>query len=189
MVILYRFYCITIPILVYLGGFDSRAVSLPSEIQHSSGLVGCIEQFNSSSNRIMLTEANSGLSISSCPESQCNSSHCLYGGTCLDNVSRLNGGVSCSCPQGYGGERCQNIINVCATDKPCQAGGICQTNGQGNDFTCLCPFGKEGQLCEEGTVFTLRFFYYELSMDQQILLIERLNNNPTQLNTNHRACS
>ena len=52
------------------------------------------------------------------------------------------------------------MINVCETDTPCKAGGICQTSEQGNSFSCLCPFGKEGPTCEEGLFLYLLFDKY-----------------------------
>ena len=59
--------------------------------------------------------------------------------------------VSCNCQQGYSGDRCQDVIDICLTDKLCQAGGICRSTGEGN-YVCSCTLGRTGFNCEEGIV-------------------------------------
>lgn len=40
--------------------------------------------------------------------------------------------------------------------QPCLHGGTCQDQGSGADFTCSCPAGTEGAVCEKGKVLHAR---------------------------------
>ena len=40
--------------------------------------------------------------------------------------------------------------------QPCLHGGTCQDQGSGADFTCSCPAGTGGAVCEKGKVFHAR---------------------------------
>ena len=119
------------------------------------GLVGCIGHINTSSMPLILSQATGGFGVNSCPDSRCNITHCLNGGTCLEYVSGQVDEVACSCQLGYGGDRCQNVVDVCIADNPCQDGGLCRTIGEGKSFICLCPLWKDGQTCEEGSLCLL----------------------------------
>uniref|UniRef100_A0A8C6IE28 Protein crumbs homolog 1 n=1 Tax=Mus spicilegus TaxID=10103 RepID=A0A8C6IE28_MUSSI len=83
---------------------------------------------------------------------------CLNGGTC----ENLPGNYACHCPFDdtsrtfYGGENCSEILLGC-THHQCLNNGKCIPhfqNGQ-HGFTCQCPSGYAGPLCE--TVTTLSF--------------------------------
>ena len=127
-------------------------MTLPSTaITGNNGFIGCIEEFNSSSNSILLSQATGGLSVNTCPASRCNDSHCYNNGICLENVSMVRVEVSCSCQLGYSGDRCQNVIDICLTEIPCQAGGKCRSSEEGK-YRCSCPLGRNGLNCEEGII-------------------------------------
>lgn len=148
-------------VFISIGGFDSKVLTLPSTvITSNSGFIGCIEEFNSYSDSIPLSQATGGLSVNACPAFQCNDSYCYNDGICLENVSVVRTEVSCSCQQGYSGDRCQNVIDVCLTENRCQAGGICRSTGEGN-YLCSCPLGRAGFNCEEGNIYylTLNIIY------------------------------
>ncbi|CAF2817982.1 unnamed protein product [Rotaria sp. Silwood2] len=68
---------------------------------------------------------------------------CSNGGTC----TTISGGAGwiCSCPSGFTGDRCQNMITPCDRN-PCLNSGKCYPVG--NSFTCACPLGYSGQTCE-----------------------------------------
>jgi len=94
--------------------------------------------------------------------SYCSSSPCLNGGTCLDTQF----GFVCTCPIGYEGILCTNLINVSfkkcflglsknfnsnfqsknCVSNPCSNGGTCM-NGL-NTFTCQCPSSYTGPTCQ-----------------------------------------
>ncbi|XP_040841130.1 protein crumbs homolog 1 [Ochotona curzoniae] len=89
---------------------------------------------------------------------ECSLNPCQNGGTC-DN---LPGGYTCRCPSDhlsgafYGGKDCSDILLGC-THHQCLNNGICiphLQNGQ-HGFSCRCPSGYTGSLCE--TITTLSF--------------------------------
>lgn len=64
------------------------------------------------------------------------------GGTCENS----QGGFTCTCPEGWGGARCDEDINECEADTPaCSNGGAC-TNTEGG-FECACPDNWTGAYC------------------------------------------
>ncbi|XP_006904517.2 protein crumbs homolog 1 [Pteropus alecto] len=89
---------------------------------------------------------------------ECSSNPCHNGGTC----ENLPGNYTCHCPFDhqsrtfYGGRDCSDILLGC-THRQCLNNGLCVPhfqNGQ-HGFSCLCPPGYTGSLCE--TVTTLSF--------------------------------
>ncbi|XP_005375179.1 PREDICTED: protein crumbs homolog 1 isoform X2 [Chinchilla lanigera] len=89
---------------------------------------------------------------------ECLSNPCQNGGTC----ENLPGNYTCHCPFDnlsstfYGGQDCSDILLGC-THHQCLNSGICIPhfqNGQ-HGFSCLCPPGYTGSLCE--AVTTLSF--------------------------------
>lgn len=51
---------------------------------------------------------------------ECESSPCLYNGTCVDGIARYE----CVCIPGITGPNCETDINECESD-PCKNGGSC----------------------------------------------------------------
>lgn len=109
----------------------------------------------------------------------CSSYPCQNGGTCVD----ISNGFTCICPAGMSGTLCEtskfqtNItylyvriclncfcklfiflkdINECASF-PCQNGGTCRDFVNG--FTCSCPPGTSGPLCEISQLNFLKFSF------------------------------
>jgi len=69
---------------------------------------------------------------------ECQSSPCLNGGSCLDDVSSF----TCICSAGFTGSNCQNDLDECLP-KPCGAKGQCTDKVDG--FTCNCDPGFTGE--------------------------------------------
>ncbi|KAK9874636.1 hypothetical protein WA026_005463 [Henosepilachna vigintioctopunctata] len=53
----------------------------------------------------------------------------------------------CNCKEGYGGDRCNTIVNECAKE-PCPLYKICVPDASDVGFTCQCPEGYAGDLCD-----------------------------------------
>ena len=71
----------------------------------------------------------------------CSGNPCQNGGMWIDkNVSSC----VCLCPNGYRGDLCNTITNICATE-PCCTGSTCTSNR--NSHICTCPPGKTGSTC------------------------------------------
>ncbi|XP_034670265.1 protein eyes shut [Drosophila subobscura] len=89
-----------------------------------------------------------GFSGSQCEENvdECMSNPCQNGGQCRD---RTNGYI-CTCQPGYLGDHCELDVAVCdtGTGARCQHGGEC-IEGPGLEFTCDCPAGWHGRICQE----------------------------------------
>ncbi|XP_063697547.1 cadherin-related tumor suppressor [Culicoides brevitarsis] len=95
--------------------------------------------------------------------SPCQDVACENGGTCKSKLQvsahqsvaetenyvlaspMITNDYECVCMEGYLGDQCKNLKNVC-TPNPCQAGGKCRR--QGFDFQCFCPMDREGKYCE-----------------------------------------
>ena len=74
----------------------------------------------------------------------CNFVTCQNGGTCEDTNSTH---FTCQCPQGYTGETCGELIDMCQTLEPC-VNGVC-TSIAGLSYNCTCYPGFTGQSCSE----------------------------------------
>ncbi|XP_034472234.1 protein eyes shut [Drosophila innubila] len=89
-----------------------------------------------------------GFSGSNCEENvdECMSNPCQNGGLCRDR----NNGYICTCQPGYLGDHCELDVAVCdtGTGARCQHGGEC-IEGPGLEFTCECPAGWHGRICQE----------------------------------------
>ncbi|KAI9551727.1 hypothetical protein GHT06_022063 [Daphnia sinensis] len=77
---------------------------------------------------------------------------CQNGATCLDRVADYQ----CLCPSNYGGKNCSVELLGCI-DVSCLHGGICAPFLEDetiHKFTCQCPFGFHGQLCQHATTMS-----------------------------------
>ncbi|KAK9754792.1 Cadherin domain [Popillia japonica] len=55
--------------------------------------------------------------------------------------------MDCSCTQGYGGDRCDIVVNECARS-PCQTYKICVPDSSIQGYSCQCPEGYAGLTCD-----------------------------------------
>ena len=51
------------------------------------------------------------------------------------------------CRPGYGGDNCDDVLDICLAQEPCENGATCITTSA-TSFTCLCPAGYIGLKCE-----------------------------------------
>ncbi|KAI0233508.1 hypothetical protein LSAT2_016260 [Lamellibrachia satsuma] len=79
--------------------------------------------------------------------SECRSSPCRNGGTCIDQFNSF----FCRCPSAWQGARCETDVNECSlyagTDLGCQNAATC-VNTQGS-FRCQCNANWHGVRCTE----------------------------------------
>lgn len=55
--------------------------------------------------------------------------------------------IECICKEGYGGDRCDTIVNECATE-PCPSYKICIPDASIQGYSCQCPDGYAGASCD-----------------------------------------
>ncbi|KAJ8945175.1 hypothetical protein NQ314_009307, partial [Rhamnusium bicolor] len=96
---------------------------------------------------------------------KCNNKYCLYG-VCQDHYvldtsiiepvstdvtsfvsARHRQKLECICKEGYGGERCDTIVNECARE-PCPTYKICIPDASQVGYSCQCPEGYAGTTCD-----------------------------------------
>ncbi|XP_076844911.1 delta and Notch-like epidermal growth factor-related receptor isoform X2 [Brachyhypopomus gauderio] len=76
----------------------------------------------------------------------CHGKPCENNGTCTDLRQRDEGhNYTCTCPPGFEGERCQAMVDHCAS-WPCRNGAPCTSTLEGPH--CSCVEGYQGSLCD-----------------------------------------
>ncbi|KAG1930353.1 neurogenic locus notch protein [Pimephales promelas] len=130
----------------FLGGVPSL-----SELHHNSGnvsgFIGCIRELQMGSKELhVVREAIRGQNIHNCDATVCQHQPCRNGGTCLSDAENW----FCACPSLYSGKLCQFI--ACERN-PCARGATCVPQTQ-LEAACLCPYGRQGLLCDEAVNIT-----------------------------------
>ncbi|KAM9613259.1 protein crumbs homolog 1 isoform 2-T2 [Trichechus inunguis] len=138
--------------------FNGQCVELSSEKQygHIAGLPSAFSYHEASGYVCICRPGFTGIH---CEEdiNECSSNPCQNGGTC----ENLPGNYTCHCPFGnysgtfFGGEDCSDILLGCSHHQ-CLNNGLCIPhfqNGQ-HGFSCLCPSGYTGSLCEISTTLS-----------------------------------
>uniref|UniRef100_A0A8C9IWM4 Protein crumbs homolog 1 n=1 Tax=Piliocolobus tephrosceles TaxID=591936 RepID=A0A8C9IWM4_9PRIM len=137
---------------------DGECVELSSEKQygHITGLPSSFSYHEASGYVCICQPGFTGIH---CEEdvNECSSNPCQNGGTC----ENLPGNYTCHCPFDnlsrtfYGGRDCSDILLGC-THQQCLNNGICIPHFQDGQhgFSCLCPSGYTGSLCEIATTLS-----------------------------------
>ncbi|XP_067092648.1 protein eyes shut homolog [Osmerus mordax] len=131
---------------MFLGGVPSRW-ELRDHAQDVRGLVGCLRDLQVNSREVDLVgEASGGRNIQNCDPPVCQHLPCRNGGTCVSDGE----GWFCACPLLYTGRLCQ--LTACERS-PCGRGATCLPKSP-LEAVCLCPYGRQGLLCEEAINIT-----------------------------------
>ncbi|XP_072305364.1 basement membrane-specific heparan sulfate proteoglycan core protein isoform X2 [Eucyclogobius newberryi] len=126
---------------MFLGGVPKMEI-LPKPANISHMFDGCIGEVLINNKTVDLsysfTESDA---ISKCVDnSPCDRRPCLNGGDCMSNAEYE---YQCLCKDGFEGERCEVVKDVCQRDSQCLSGGSC-VEGQ-----CVCAPGHAGPTCAE----------------------------------------
>ncbi|KAM4611104.1 basement membrane-specific heparan sulfate proteoglycan core protein [Polymixia lowei] len=129
---------------MYLGGVPSMDI-LPKPANVSELFEGCIGEVSINNKKVDLSYSfTESRAIRKCVDnSPCDRRPCLNGGDCMSSVEYE---YQCLCKDGFEGEHCEVVKDVCQSNLQCQNGGSC-VNGQ-----CACTAGHTGLNCEESQV-------------------------------------
>uniref|UniRef100_A0A4W6FNJ1 Heparan sulfate proteoglycan 2 n=1 Tax=Lates calcarifer TaxID=8187 RepID=A0A4W6FNJ1_LATCA len=129
---------------MYLGGVHNMDI-LPKPANVSQMFEGCIGEVSINNKKVDLSYSfTESRSIRKCVDnSPCDRRPCLNGGHCMSSAEYE---YQCLCKDGFEGERCEVVKDVCQSNLQCQNGGSC-IDGQ-----CVCTPGHTGLNCEESQV-------------------------------------
>ncbi|XP_056242096.1 basement membrane-specific heparan sulfate proteoglycan core protein isoform X12 [Seriola aureovittata] len=129
---------------MYLGGVPNMDI-LPKPANVSELFQGCIGEVSINNKKVDLSYSfTESRSIRKCVDnSPCDRRPCLNGGHCMSSAEYE---YQCLCRDGFEGERCEVVKDVCQNNLQCQNGGSC-VDGQ-----CVCAHGYTGLNCEESQV-------------------------------------
>ncbi|XP_060913971.1 basement membrane-specific heparan sulfate proteoglycan core protein isoform X4 [Labrus mixtus] len=130
---------------MYLGGVPNMDI-LPKPANVSEMFEGCIGEVSINNKKLDLSYSfTESKSIRKCvDDSPCDRRPCLNGGHCMSSVEYE---YQCLCKDGFEGEHCEVVRDVCQSDLHCQNGGSC-VDGQ-----CLCTPNHSGLNCEENSPY------------------------------------
>lgn len=161
---------------LYMGGVPQDVVKNNG---HIAGFVGCMRDLKVGFDEMLIEfrlrlyrqilgkrinifkDAEDGFEITECSSLVCLSNPCRNEATC----AAMNDSWTCHCKNGYDGFH-QNSnrtkafffsylgamceLSVC-DNNPCLFGGTCLPFTS-SGYICLCPFGKHGHFCENGSM-------------------------------------
>uniref|UniRef100_A0A665UZW2 Heparan sulfate proteoglycan 2 n=1 Tax=Echeneis naucrates TaxID=173247 RepID=A0A665UZW2_ECHNA len=129
---------------MYLGGVPNMDI-LPKPANVSEMFQGCIGEVSINNKKMDLSYSfTESRSIHKCVDnSPCDRRPCLNGGHCMSSAEYE---YQCLCKDGFEGDRCEVVKDVCHSDLQCQNGGSC-VGGQ-----CVCTPEYTGLNCAESQV-------------------------------------
>ncbi|XP_026189282.1 basement membrane-specific heparan sulfate proteoglycan core protein isoform X3 [Mastacembelus armatus] len=129
---------------MYLGGVAKMDI-LPKPANVTKMYEGCIGEVSINNKKVDLSYSfTDSRAIRKCVDNgPCDRRPCLNGGHCMSSAEYE---YQCLCKDGFEGERCEVVKDVCQANSQCQNGGSC-VNGQ-----CVCTPGHTGLICEESQV-------------------------------------
>ncbi|KAM6916581.1 protein eyes shut homolog [Xenentodon cancila] len=127
---------------VYLGDVSSHWEMHDGRTKGEKRFTGCIKELQINSKEIDLVgDAVKGRNIRDCDLPVCQHLPCRNGGTCVSDAEDW----FCECPSLYTGRLCQ--LSACELN-PCSHGATCIPKSP-LEAVCLCPYGRQGLLCDQ----------------------------------------
>ncbi|KAM6923263.1 protein eyes shut homolog [Lycodopsis pacificus] len=127
---------------IFLGDVSAQWQMHGGSAKGARRFIGCIRELQVNSKEVYLAgEAVRGRNIKDCDPPVCQHLPCRNGGTCVSDAEDW----FCECPPLYTGRLCQ--FNACERN-PCGHGATCIPKSP-LEAVCLCPYGRQGLLCEE----------------------------------------
>uniref|UniRef100_A0A665X8D2 Protein eyes shut homolog n=1 Tax=Echeneis naucrates TaxID=173247 RepID=A0A665X8D2_ECHNA len=127
---------------IFLGDVSAHWEMHDESAKGARRFIGCIRELQVNSREIYLVgEAVRGRNIKNCDPPVCQHLPCRNGGTCVSDGEDW----FCECPPLYTGQLCQ--FNACERN-PCGHGATCIPKSP-LEAVCLCPYGRQGLLCDE----------------------------------------
>nr|XP_046216604.1 protein eyes shut homolog [Oncorhynchus gorbuscha] len=131
---------------IFLGDVPSHR-DQPASTREVTGFVGCIRELQVNNKDIYIAgEALGGRNIHNCDTPVCQHLPCRNGGTCVSDAEDW----FCECPPLYSGRLCQ--FTACEWS-PCGHGATCIPKSH-QEAVCLCPYGRQGLLCDDAINIT-----------------------------------
>ena len=132
---------------IWIGGFHTF-MDLSSIVGTSLGFSGCVSAVSINGRGVeLILDAEFGYGVTECASSSCSGNPCFNGGSCIETGASF----VCVCTGPYTGALCGSTLDPCAEGAlVCSTGATCQPSLDGLSFTCLCPTGRMGDLCDEG---------------------------------------
>uniref|UniRef100_A0A673ZPH0 Protein eyes shut homolog n=1 Tax=Salmo trutta TaxID=8032 RepID=A0A673ZPH0_SALTR len=131
---------------IFLGDVPSHR-DQPASTREVRGFVGCIRELQVNNKDIYIAgEALGGRNIHNCDTPVCQHLPCRNGGTCVSDAEDW----FCECPPLYSGRLCQ--FTACEWS-PCGHGATCIPKSH-QEAVCLCPYGRQGLLCDDAINIT-----------------------------------
>ncbi|XP_034464842.1 protein eyes shut homolog isoform X2 [Hippoglossus hippoglossus] len=127
---------------IFLGDVSSHWEMHDRSVKGARRFIGCIRELQVNAKEIYLVgEAVRGRNIKNCDPPVCQHLPCRNGGTCVSDAEDW----FCECPPLFTGRLCQ--FDACERD-PCGHGATCIPKSP-LEVVCLCPYGRQGLLCDE----------------------------------------
>eukprot|EP00075_Anas_platyrhynchos_P021732 XP_027310985.1 LOW QUALITY PROTEIN: protein eyes shut homolog [Anas platyrhynchos] len=139
----------------YVGGVSSLSLVNSMAVEDEpTGFSGCIREIliNDRELKLTATDPKGGANVGDCDGTACGYSVCKNNGRCQVE----NSGFSCSCPQGWIGNTCEESVH-CSQNR-CGSRALCIPQPALFSYTCACALGWSGKHCDSKIkFFTAKF--------------------------------
>ncbi|KAK2176597.1 hypothetical protein NP493_653g01053 [Ridgeia piscesae] len=141
--------------LLYVGGLpDLSAVAVTAVEDEPVTFEGCVRGLIIDGRQYDLSETGAveGLDVTDCDGTACGLDTCHNNATCQPEGSTY----TCSCTEMFFGDTCQ--LSVYCRHHQCAGGATCVPDMERGSYSCDCPVGKMGRLCDSDVTFTAAQF-------------------------------